>query len=376
MLSISNVLAMQSPLRLAALAAISALLFARPSHQQTYTQCDPTQDTCPPDAALGRAVNVDFTSGESSEFSPQGNPVYDSEGVHLTVSKSGDAPQINSNWYIMFGHVEVTMKAAPGAGIVSSVVLQSDDLDEVDWEFLGAASDEVESNYFGKGQTTTFDRAANHKLDDTQGSFHTYTIDWTKERMVWQIDGKTVRTTEEGDTHGMFPQTPCQLKLGAWSGGDSSNPQGTIDWSRGPTDYTKGPFTMTVQSVSVIDYSTGTKYSYGDKSGTWGSIVSEGGEINANAGAADGTDTSAPEVTSAGGSGNPVPFEGTHRSEEGTFTTPTVYPWVPQSTTFSSSTVTNTNYPGLPSGWTVSSNGKVVPPSAAAPVGKNLPARL
>lgn len=375
MLSLNDILAMRSPLRLTTLATITAILFAHPSHQQTYTQCDPTTQSCPPDTALGRATSADFTAGQSSEFSPQGNPVYQSDGVHLTVAQSGDAPQLNSNWYIMFGHVEVVMKAAPGAGIVSSVVLQSDTLDEIDWEWLGAANDEVQSNYFGKGQTTTYDRAAVHAVTDSQNQFHTYTVDWTNERIVWQIDGQTVRVLEESDAHGQFPQTPCQFKLGIWSGGDPGNPQGTIGWSRGPTDYTQGPFTMVVQSVSVIDYSTGDKYSYGDQSGTWGSIVAENGQVNANVGAASGTDTTAPQVSSAAASGNPEPFEGTHRSQEGTYTTPSVYPWVPQSTTFSSApAVTNTNYPGLPSGWTVASNGKVVPPSAA-PVSKNLPER-
>lgn len=373
MLFLNDMLAMRSPLRLATLATTTALLFARPSHQQTYTKCDPTVQECPPDTALGRAVNVDFASGQSSEFTTQSNVVFDSDGAHLTVAASGDAPQLNSNWYIMFGHVEVVMKAAPGAGIVSSVVLQSDTLDEIDWEWLGATDDEVQSNYFGKGQTTTYDRAAVHAVQGTQDTFHTYTIDWTDERIVWQINGQTIRVLEAGDAHGQFPQTPCQFKIGAWSGGDPGNPQGTIDWSRGPTDYSQGPFTMVVQSASVIDYSTGEKYSYGDRSGTWGSIIAQGGQINANAGAASGTDTNAPQITSTSSGGNPEPFEGTHRSEEGPYTTPTVYPWVPQSTTFSSAVVTNTNYPGLPSGWTVSSNGKVVPPQSAAPVSKDLP---
>lgn len=362
---------MRSPLRLAALTTLSALLFANPSQQQTYTKCDPTTQECPPDTALGRATSADFTAGESSDFTPQSNVEYQSDGAHLTVAASGDAPQLNSNWYIMFGHVEVVMKAAPGAGIVSSVVLQSDTLDEIDWEWLGAANDEVQSNYFGKGQTTDYNRAAVHAADDSQNTFHTYTIDWTNERIVWQINGETVRVLEEAGARGQYPQSPCQFKLGAWSGGDSGNPQGTIDWSRGPTDYSQGPFTMVVQSASVIDYSTGQKYSYGDRSGSWGSIVSEGGEINANAGAASGTDTNAPAVSESA-SGNPEPFEGTHRSEEGPHTTPTVYPWVPYPTTMTTEpAVTNTNYPGLPTGWTVGSDGKVIPPSAA-PVSKYL----
>lgn len=47
------------------------------------------------------------------------------------------APTLNSNDYIFFGNIEVVMKAATGQGIVSSFVLESDDLDEVDWEWLG-----------------------------------------------------------------------------------------------------------------------------------------------------------------------------------------------------------------------------------------------
>lgn len=55
------------------------------------------------------------------------------DGAHFRVEKSKDSPTIASNFYIMWGKFEVTMKAAPGAGIVSSIVLQSEDLDEIDW---------------------------------------------------------------------------------------------------------------------------------------------------------------------------------------------------------------------------------------------------
>lgn len=48
----------------------------------------------------------------------------------------------------LFGNFEVKMKAAGGRGIVSSIVLQSDVLDEVDWEFIGGEDYRVQSNYF------------------------------------------------------------------------------------------------------------------------------------------------------------------------------------------------------------------------------------
>nr|POE48147.1 putative extracellular glycosidase [Quercus suber] len=352
---------MSSPLRLATVATIASLLFARPTIQQTYTSCNPsTQSGCTPDTALGTSLNIDFTS-LSDEFTAQGAPTYGSDGASFTVAQSGDAPTLVSKWYIMFGKYEVVMKAAPGAGIVSSAVLQSDDLDEIDWEWLGSQSGQVQSNYFGKGQTTTYDRAAVHAVNNAQSDFHTYTIEWTAEQIVWSIDGTTVRVLSSSDASGQYPQTPMQLKLGAWSGGDPSNSPGTIQWAQGPTQYSQGPFTMVVKSLSVVDYSTGTAYTYGDQSGAWTSIESTGGTVNGNSGGASGTNVAPPVITSSS-SGSMEPFSGTHAGCS-TCSTPGLGTWA--ISTVSEATATETTYPGLPAGWTVSGSGKVVPPSAA-----------
>lgn len=263
----------------------------------------------------------------------------------------------------MFGKVEVSLKAAPGAGIVSSFVLQSDTLDEIDWEWLGADPDEVQTNYFGKGQTTSYNRGAFHADVGSQSTFKLYTIEWTPQQIVWQIDGKTVRTLEPANAENQYPQTPMQVKLGAWSGGDPANAAGTISWARGPTDYSKGPFTMFVKSLKVSDYSTGTQYIYGDTSGTWGSIKSNGGTIYSGG---DKPIQNAPQIT-ATASGQPIPFTPTQTT---VYTRPSVYPWIPGSSSYVPQP-TFANYPGLPSGWTVSDTGKVVPPSSA-PVSKPL----
>ncbi|PSN64309.1 hypothetical protein BS50DRAFT_70131 [Corynespora cassiicola Philippines] len=345
---------------LAALA--SAALLAVPAAAQTYSNCNPTlRSDCPPDSALGRTVNIDFTS-ESDSFTAQGNPTYDSNGVSFTVAKSGDSPQLISKWYIMFGKVEVQVKAAPGAGIVSSFVLLSDTLDEIDWEWLGADPDEVQTNFFGKGQTTSYNRGAFHADRGSQSGFKTYSIEWTASQIVWQIDGVTVRTLEPANAENQYPQTPMQVRFGAWSGGDSANPQGTIEWARGPTDYSQGPFTMQVKSLMVADYSTGTQYVYGDQSGTWQSIESVGGSINSGG---SPVEENSPAITSSGN--GPLPFTPTETSA---YERPSVYPWVPDpSATTAAAQPTYANYPGLPSGWTVSESGKVVPPSSA-PVSK------
>lgn len=186
---------------------------------------------CPADPAFGKSDQTfDFTSGESSDFTSTGSVSYDStNGATFTIAKQGDGPLIQSNWYIMFGRVEYTIKAAPGTGIVSSAVLQSDDLDEIDWEWLGGDDSKVQTNYFGKGDTSTYNRGAFSDNAGNHDDFHTYSVDWTSSQVVWAIDGTTVRVlTPSTADAGQYPQTPMMIKVGVWAGGDPSNAQGTI----------------------------------------------------------------------------------------------------------------------------------------------------
>lgn len=330
---------MRSPLRMA---VVAALVLASPSSAQTYSTCNPTtQSGCPANPALGRSLTIDFRDGESDQFTASSNPTYGPDGATFTVAQSGDAPTLTSKWYIMFGKYSITTKAAPGTGIVSSAVLQSDTLDEIDWEWLGGAVGEVQSNYFGKGQTTTYDRAAIHAIANTQAEFHTYTTEWTENQIIWSIDNTVIRVLNAGQANGQFPQSPMQLKIGSWAGGDPGNSEGTIGWAGGVTDYSAGPFSMYVSEISIVDYSTGTSYSYGDQSGSWESIVAAGGAVNGNSGGSV-TVSDAPAITSTT-SGNGV-WTGTHRQD--------------------TATVSYTTLPGLPSGWSISASGKVVPSSA------------
>ena len=179
----------------------------------------------------------------------------------------------------MFGKVEVELKAANGTGIVSSVVLLSDDKDEIDIELLGGDKTQFQTNYFSKGNTATYNRGQFEGVYAPQDVFHNYTVDWAVDKLTWYLDGSPVRVLENTTSQG-YPQTPMVLKMGIWAGGDPSNAPGTIEWAGGLTDYNDAPFTMYVRRVIVTDYSTGKQYSYSNKSGSWESIVAEDGEIN------------------------------------------------------------------------------------------------
>lgn len=304
---------------------------------------------CDPDEALGMAVDVDFTQGEVNSFtSSGGTPTYGSDGVTFTIKQEGDAPQLNSGFYIMFGKIEITMKCASGTGIVSSVVLESDTLDEIDMEFLGVENEQLQTMYFGKGERTS-DAEVIVTTPNNQADFVTYTVDWSANRIIWSVAGSQVRVLEFNDANGYYPQTPMRLKFGVWAGGDPSNAAGTISWAGGATDYSAGPFSMTVQSVAVTDYSTGSQYKYGNQNGTWQSIESVGGEINANA------DQAATATTISGS------------STTGTSDFP--------ASGIAGGTSTATSDATIPSGWHMTSQGKIVPNGASAMMSSCSPRR-
>lgn len=304
---------------------------------------------------MGRTINVDFREGEVNTFVASGRPKYDDSGVSFSVVSQGDSPQLMSAFHIMFGRVAVTMKAAPGQGIVSSVVLQSSSLDEIDFEWLGTDDAQVQTNYFGKGVVSTYNRGQFNPAKNNQAEFHTYTIDWTKDRILWAVDETEVRTqTADEAEDDQYPQSPMQIKFGSWAGGDPRNPQGTIDWAGGKTNYADGPYTMVVQSISVSDYSTGKEYRYTDNSGSWESIEAVDGEVNGNEGNVDAMviSGSAPAQAPTATQGPQIPAGGIATAEGEATITQTGWPWDPEATP---------DYDDAPDGWIITEEGKLVP---------------
>jgi beta-glucanase (GH16 family) len=267
-----------------------------------------TPSACPANTALSSSTYThDFTTGADTTNwnTTAGTVSYTSSGAEFTVSKSGDAPTIQSKWYIFFGRVSFHIRAAPGTGIVTSAILQSDDLDEIDWEWIGGSSGKTQSNYFGKvhlppfvsicvantekGNTTSYDRAVWTDTADTQTESHNYTITWTSSATTWYVDGSAIRTLAYADAVSgkNYPQTPMNIRIGIWAGGDSGNSEGTIEWAGGETDYDDGPFTMVLEKVEVVNSHPGASYIYGDTTGDWESIeVEDRDETSVSASAA------------------------------------------------------------------------------------------
>lgn len=124
---------MPSLFKYAAVALAAAAPFAS---AQTYTDCNPLEKTCPADAGTTESkLNFDFTqsSGLNKWKTTAGSVSTGPNGAVFTINKRGDAPTIETDFYIFYGEISVTMQASPGTGIVSSIVFESDDLDEIDW---------------------------------------------------------------------------------------------------------------------------------------------------------------------------------------------------------------------------------------------------
>ncbi|KAL4921839.1 concanavalin A-like lectin/glucanase domain-containing protein [Aspergillus aurantiobrunneus] len=244
---------------------------------QTWTHCNPTEEDCEPNPALGTNHTWSFNETLDDKIwnTTNGEINFTDEGAEFTIASKLQSPTLQSTFYIFFGIIEMQVKMAAGPGIVSSVVLQSDDLDEIDWEWVGYNTSEIQTNYYSKG-VTNYENGEFFWVDNADTEFHNYTTHWTEEKIEWWVDNELLRTltyeeTKNGSEYS-YPQTPSNVRIGIWPAGDPDNAQGTIDWAGGPVDYDAGPYTMTVKDVRVHDFHTGKEYEYGDNSGTWQSI--------------------------------------------------------------------------------------------------------
>lgn len=261
---------------LRSLLAVAA--FAGLAASQVSTDCNPMNETCPANPAFGTEYEWRFNrTPDSALWETVVGPVdYDDEnGAKFTINEQGDSPTIRTKFYIFFGRIEFSLKAAPGKGIVSSMMLLSDNLDEIDWEFIGV-DDRASTNFFGKG-IEDYGFGEYHDMDvPAQDDYHNFTTIWTEEKLEWYIDDALVRELKKDEAKvndtDVYPQTPCRLSFGIWAGGDPSLNEWTRKWAGGDTNYDDGPYDMYVKSAFIEDYGSGKEYKWGDESGSWESI--------------------------------------------------------------------------------------------------------
>lgn len=160
---------------------------------------------------------------------------------------------------------------------------------QIDWEWVGTEPGQVETNYFRGGDDGTYDRGGKHQIASLATSFHKYTLEWTKDKMEWSVDGKVVRVQTAAKAGGKFPQSPMRVRIGPWSA-NSQSPEGVKSWAGGVAQFDKGPFLAYYKSAAIADYAGGDKlatggikeYVYGDKTATHESIKVVKGDNSQN----------------------------------------------------------------------------------------------
>ncbi len=120
-----------------------------------------------------------------------------------------------------FGRIEARMKPAKGAGLVSSLFIYSDPFgnaelshpdhhDEIDIEFLGHDTTQVQFNYWKRGQ-------GGHEflLDlgfDAAESFNTFAFEWRRDRIDWFVNDRLVHRV----VGNALPNLPGHIFANLW----------------------------------------------------------------------------------------------------------------------------------------------------------------
>lgn len=136
-----------------------------------------------------------------------------------------------------YGKIEARIRIGVGSGVVTALLLIGPPpSDEIDFEWVGKAPNEVQTMYYVKAQRidvlpNVFASGAVGD-DDLSHTFHNYGIELNKDSVKWFVDGKAVRTLTKGSRG--FPTYANRARMGIWDGTQTGGWAGTVDWSHGP----------------------------------------------------------------------------------------------------------------------------------------------
>lgn len=151
--------------------------------------------------------------------------------------------EIKTNAPHGYGTYEARIRTAAGSGLNTAMFTYSGYPlstihDEIDFEFLGRNSGQVQLNYFTKGDGK---HASHPELGfDAAAGFNDYAFVWRPDGVRWYINGKLVR---EASGAGL-PTTPGSLFLSLWNGTDQVK-----DWL-GPFDTSRTPVVAEVDWIA------------------------------------------------------------------------------------------------------------------------------
>ncbi|KAK1555540.1 hypothetical protein Q3G72_027867 [Acer saccharum] len=170
----------------------------------------------------------------------------------LTLDKTSGSGFRSKREYL-FGRIDMELKLVAGdsAGTVTAYYLSSEgpNHDEIDFEFLGNKSGEpyiVHTNVYTQGKG---DREQQFYLwFDPTNNFHTYSILWNPQRIIFLVDNIPIRVYNNEESSGIpFPtKQPMKIYSSLWNADQWATRGGLVK-----TNWSESPFTANYKNFNA-----------------------------------------------------------------------------------------------------------------------------